>query len=481
MRKYKGNPKDEWTDLKCWAKGWGAILGLTAKNPIKIGTALFKYPWIFDLLKCNAIAQRMNEGINGSALEMIDYTCSEMIWAVVMQLRNLLTDPENTVITQGLIPTEVYHAMGLKVFIPEFVFSAALPKVDTHAAHPYFDFLTNLGLPADTCSFPRIPLGVILAGHCPPARCIVTSNLPCDGGQSAYYSLHEKMDIPMYTIDIPYDFHSEDGINKIKADLYDLIDFLEKNTGHKMDWDEFKRVCERYNRVNELEIENREMIRTPNPPGGNFAHCLNQTLWGSMLVGTKKSVEVMENFNAMLKKAYAKNEPASKYMRYRAVLWNTSTVCYPHWFNWLERCWGIVVLADMINYGLEDFIDTTTNDSLMTSLAHIYGCAQMSRHNRGPSENYMDGFRNMPQEYNADLILLSNHIGCRNSIAMSGMIQEELRRLKIPMCVIDYELSDIRICSRQGIRDQINNFMRNIMHAEPLDESLLYIDDIDSW
>jgi hypothetical protein len=64
---------------------------------------------------------------------------------------------------------------------------------------------------------------------------------------------------------------------------------------------------------------------------------------------------------------------------------------------------------------------------------------------------------------------------------MNGVMREQAQKRGIPMCFFDYELTDSRVCSRQGIRDQISSFMTNVMKAEPLDESLPVIDDDGDW
>ena len=136
----------------------------------------------------------------------------------------------------------------------------------------------------------------------------------------------------------------------------------------------------------------------------------------------------------------------------------------------------------MEKYGYDDFMDTSSNDAKMRSIAsHIGRGGPMSKHTRGSHEFFLRDFIKMPQEYNADMIILANHIGCRSVVSMSGVMIEEARKNNLLVCSIDYELEDIRICSRQGIRDQVSSFMRNVMHAEPLDESLLVIDDEKSW
>ena len=43
------------------------------------------------------------------------------------------------------------------------------------------------------------------------------------------------------------------------------------------------------------------------------------------------------------------------------------------------------------------------------------------------------------------------------------------------------EISELTGISRQGVRDQINNYMRTVMREEPLDPSLEILHDEESW
>ena len=51
----------------------------------------------------------------------------------------------------------------------------------------------------------------------------------------------------------------------------------------------------------------------------------------------------------------------------------------------------------------------------------------------------------------------------------------------IPLVWVTHDLFDPRIVSRQGVRDQINSFMRTVMREEPLDPSLEVLNDEESW
>ncbi len=126
-------------------------------------------------------------------------------------------------------------------------------------------------------------------------------------------------------------------------------------------------------------------------------------------------------------------------------------------------------------------IDTSTPDSMLLGLAEHYSNAPMSRNNRGPAENWLDDLSAMTSLYKPDFILDLNQMACRSSLAMNGVMKEWGREKNVPICFVDYNLYDMRVVSRQGVRDQINSFMLNVMKATPLDESLLEFDDSADW
>ena len=53
--------------------------------------------------------------------------------------------------------------------------------------------------------------------------------------------------------------------------------------------------------------------------------------------------------------------------------------------------------------------------------------------------------------------------------ALNGVLREKCRETGLPLLIINYDLSDPRIVSREGILEQVNHFMENIMKARRLD------------
>lgn len=483
MRKYRGNIKDQWVDFKYWGLNWLNILGLVPTNPYKVIKGMLKYPWIYDLLKTNNLVKRMNEGRNGTALLLSNIGYYHCVKGVVMMVKTFIYDSKNTILVNNLIPPEIYEAMDLKALMFEIP-GGLVSMLDQHSVDKYMDIIENNGLPGDTCSYPRIAAGIFAAGEFPmDVKAIVSNNLPCDGGMASYGYYEDSLNVPIYRLDVPYNFKNEENIATYVEDMKGMISFLEKHTGHRMDWEKLRLVLNRYNTMNEIELERWEMMRTDIPPIANdnvwFPHLWNYNFNPSSADLNQWYQEIQK----VTKEAYDRKEPALKNQRFRAVLWNPPTFGYPHFWNWIERCWGIACLNDMETFGqFEDmFIDTSTNDTMLTGLAKKWCNATMSRHNRGPKENTLPDLFDMTEKFRADFIIVANHIGCRASLGLHGAMKEEARKKSIPICFFDYELMDSRVCSRQGIRDQLNNFMFNVMKAKPLDEGLLVMDDDAEW
>lgn len=481
MKKSKGNVVDQWVDFKYWLKIWEASMALTMKEPLKMTKAMFDYPWIFDMLKTNHMATIMTEGRNGTALKAVKMVLLEQTKATVRMLQNIILDPDNTVMIHVMIPNQILQAMDLKVFTMETA-ANIIGMVDQHASYPYLDAMYNNGLPDNTCTYSTQTPGMFMAGEYPKiAKCMVTTNLPCEAHFEGYSMMSRETGIPTYWLDVPYNFKEKEGLATYVEDLKGMIKFLEEQTGHKMDWDKLREACNRHNALIEMELERWELNRAEVPPmpGDVLWHAHAQAI--SLDASTVDDVKLYKKLQKMNRKAAFTKEPAIKNIKYKTVLWSTPAFCYAGIWNWLERCWGITVLNDMETFG--DFypIDTTTPESMLEGLA-IYWCnGSMARHMRGPAENWIDGLNQITEMYHPDFILNLNHINCRAYLSLSGFFSEWSQKEDMPVCNVDYNFFDTRVVSRQGMRDQINNFMLNIMHATPLDESLLVFDDADEW
>lgn len=489
-QKWKGSLHDQWIDFKYWALLWKASVEMNSKyegkklNPEQkkiMGESMINYPWLIDMLKTGHLATAMTATRKGAALESIKMILLDQTKSTVRNVQNALLDPENTVMSHAMIPSQIYQAMGLKTFVVEQA-ANVIGLDDQHAEEKYLDAMYNLGLPDNTCTYSTQTPGMFALDEYPmKAACLVAASVPCEAHVEGYSMIAKKTGLPTYWLEIPYDFDDEEGQKVFIEDLKGLIAFLEKNTGHTMDWDKLREVCGRYNRILELELERWEMNRSDCPPVPDDALWLAHMQAFHLDASTKEDVALFEKLINISRRAYEKKQPSAPNIRYKTVFWCTPSFCYPYIWSWLENCWGVTALNDMETFGDFEPIDTSTPDTMLAGLAKYWCHGSMSRHLRGPAENWIEGLDKITELYKPDFIMNLNHNNCRGHLSLTGYLSEWSRRKKVPVCNVNYNFYDTRVCSRQGIRDQINSFMMNIMHAKPLDPSLLILDDDKDW
>lgn len=483
MLKPKDNIKDQWVDFKYWCLNWFEIIKFAGSNPYKVVTGLFKYPWIYDLLKAIKLAKSLGEERSGSYLLLSHMGIHMLICRAVEFMKRFIYGNENLVLAHNLIPPEIFYAMGVDHLIVEFP-GALIPMIDQHACERYIDSIENEGLPADTCTYPRIVAGVYNEGEIPHTKkALLYLNMPCEGGFASYYEIEKGENVPTYILDVPYNFKTVEDIAPFLDDLKGMITFLEKHTGRKMDWDKLREICRTSNKMNELELERWEMARGDAPAIAGDALWIPHLWCYNYDTGHPDTLKYYEESQKVIKKAYENKEPVIKDIKYRMVLWNPPPMIYSTFLNWFEQCWGVVCINDMLTFGHFDeyYIDTSTNESMLTGIARRWCYPTMSRNTRGPVDNYLPDIFYAMEWTRSDFLLIPAHISCRGSISLTGVLKEECHKRNIPVCFFEYGMMDVRVCSRQGIRDQVNNFMFNVMKAKPLDESLLSFDDGNVW
>jgi len=117
----------------------------------------------------------------------------------------------------------------------------------------------------------------------------------------------------------------------------------------------------------------------------------------------------------------------------------------------------------------EPYIDTSSEESMLRGLGQNIMEGPMARHTRGPSANYVEDIFDMIKQFDIDMLWVAGHVGCKNTAALNGMLREKCREQGVPMLIINYDLSDPRVASRDAILEQINHFMENIMNARRQD------------
>ncbi len=444
-----------------------SIAGLVKyKNPVSLLFDLKKYPWLKTLLKANNLHRKLAYKRKGAYLKATGETVSYVIKCVVYFIGSSLSAKERLIIHEDMVPPEIFHAMGLVPFMAEFP-GIAMPLVEPHSVEEYIDESENYGIPPDICSLPKSTLGMSIMKHFPPGKVIVSSNLPCDGGMSSYSVIEKLYDVPTFRLDIPHNFYSEKASVYFVKELRRMIKWLEENTPGKMDWDRLKEICEERNRMIEYELDLWEMIRArPAPMAGEPVY-LSHLLASNVLPGSPISTGVFRKISAICRKNFIAGKGVIQDEKFRCLLWNPPLLHTGELFNWAEQAYGVTLIMDSMSFNRrKPYIDTSSEESMLKGIGLNIMEGPMARHTRGPAVNYTDDIFRIIKQFDIDMLWVAGHVGCKNTAALNGMLREMCRERGVPMLIINYDLSDPRVVSKQGILAQIDHFMEIIMKVK---------------
>ena len=123
------------------------------------------------------------------------------------------------------------------------------------------------GLPTEICAFNRSMDGLIRAGVAPKGAMAAWHGSSCDNTPRRLQNVAKVQNIPTFFMDRPYKIFTEHTVAYWRKQNEELIAFLEKVTGKKMDYDRLKEAVDlSYRRLTQLclEIDKLlEMVPTP--------------------------------------------------------------------------------------------------------------------------------------------------------------------------------------------------------------------------
>jgi len=432
-------------------------------GPVRILQLLKRYPWVSAFLKVNKLMGRLMGNRRGVYREVTGYILNRFVDVFADITRDLDRYADRIVWHEDLVPPEVIYAMGLNPFMVEML-GIVLPLVDVAQGERLIDEAENAGLPADTCTLPRISVGLGLKKHLPPPLCVVTSNSPCDGGMTSYAFLEELYHAPTFRLDMPYRYKDPEGIAYYVKEMKKMIAFLEEHTPGRMDWDRLRAVCEERNRATAYELELWELLRHKPAPLGSDVVFLGHLAFALLQPGRPRSTQVFKQLLEFAKESMRSGGglPDEKY---RVLLWNPPTLIFPELFSWSEQEYRTTMVMDMLTFNRHPIIDTSTPDTMLHDLAQIFMQGPMAQHTRGPVEYFFEDLFFIHEHYSTDTIWMAGHIGCKNTQALLGMMREKCRRRDIPLLIIEYDLGDSRVVSADGIKEQVTMFMKTVMGA----------------
>ena len=484
--------KDTAYDFYEWARMWVMLLMTFSKDLIPALNSALHYRWMISYFCCHGFMDKNLMGLRGSNLRMshiliydvFRYVAENLVFLSKADRKNGNSTELNKMLvtfdemTMGQIMAGFPDLLGIPhQLLPVFLVS----EIDQLTCVPYIDAVESFGLPADCCPVPSSECGALVIDALPDMGSgFISSSMPCDGSTMASSSSSRRFpNTPVFHLCFPVRYEDETVLQSAAEDIKACIKFIEDQTGAKWNWDAYFSAMKRFNIETSYELQKWEINKTPYPqllgPVYELFRKWNYEMDGGI---DPRVIGTCEKVNKILLEAYEKREePWPGKMKYRAIVWSCPAHYYANFSNWAANCWGINVLVEMESLNFTKPLETEDKEEALRDLARLYERMVMRRHTNGGYHNVVTELWRQCEDWNAKLIIMYQNVACKNMATVQGLLDDQGRERGYDLIWIEHDLMDPRTVSRRTMRDKVNEYMRTVMNAEPVDPSLVEFED----
>ena len=353
--------------------------------------------------------------------------------------------------------------------------------VNNHTVLNYIDAMQSIGLPADPCPMCQAEAGIFVLDDYPDySPVMVTSNEACDGSVATSVIQDWFLNRPLFAMPQPMRFDDPLVQKHCQEEIEECWKFVEEQTGHPFNWEEYKKHAESFNKLTDFEHEKWGVAaNTPYYPINGVAQALYRIYYsqdGDRPIWHFVDAHVRKIMNKTVKNKIV-TFPKT---RHRAIAWSCAPLYYSNWCTWAYNCWGINTIINMDSLMFDQYLRTDTYEHALEDLATFNELAPMRSMAVGGHEHIFRLWEFM-EKFNCDFVVMYDQLQCKGMQGIHGMFEDEFRKRNIHAVWVPHALPDKRTVSRKEIRKIISDYMYTVMHEEPLDPSLVDFDDSESW
>ena len=500
QREWKG-VKDTAYDFRRWLKLYGYMLATLGTHPYALMKAFIRYPWMASYLTAANMMDRHKLGLRGRQLRYTEeqffgviHNSVEVILHIIERDANLHS-PNNrraarlrdkTVMFDEMTPSIIMAGFPDLDWIDVAMSPVCLPgEVDQFANIYYVDAAERQGLAADVCPLPSAEVGCAIVDDYPRVgSSFVTSSMPCDGSiGAALFTGRYFHDLPRFALTPPQRFNEPETLAYAMKDVRNCIHFIESTYGVKWNWDRFWEKAKEYNLTTQCMLDKWDVNCTPYPQVTGSALSLQreyefQTAGCLDPYMTSQDLKVTD----MMLQGYEEDKLADRRdYKYRAIVWCCPAHYYTHFTTWAEQVWGIKTLVDMESMLSHHFYHIGEKDAALADIAMAYERMMMRSHSNGGYANALDECWKMCEKFNANIVIMYDHVSCKNFGGLHGLFEDQARERGIHLIWVSHDLMDPRTVSRKAMRDAVNKYMVNVFRETPLDPTYADYSDELTW
>ena len=424
-------------DFYEWLRIWGMLLGTFSKDLVPALNSVLHYRWMMSYLCCVGFMDKNTMGQHGAALKMSHLMIYDIFRYVaenlVLQAKGDAKNGNSAELNKKVVLFDEMTMGQLMAGFPDLIgipyqlFAVFLvSEIDQLTCVPYIDAVESFGLPADCCPVPSSECGALVLDALPHmGKCFISSSMPCDGSTMASSYMSRRFpDLPVFHLCFPVRYEDEETVQCAAEDIKACIKFIEEQTGAKWSWDAYFSAMKRFNTETSYELEKWAVNQTAYPqiigPCYELFRKWNYEMDGGI---DPRILKTFKKVNKIMLKAYERKEEA------------------------------------------------------LRDLGRLYERMVMRRHTNGGYQHVVDELWKQCEIWNVDLIIMYQNVACKNMATVQGILDDQAREQNRKMIWIEHDLMDPRTVSRRQMRDKVSEYMRTVMHAEPLDPTLVDFED----
>jgi benzoyl-CoA reductase/2-hydroxyglutaryl-CoA dehydratase subunit BcrC/BadD/HgdB len=329
---------------------------------------------------------------------------------------------------------------------------------------------TGIGFDAMRRELGEIPPDAPDGGMAEPDM-LLGCSAACDPRYKWYQALGHYKDTPIYNIDVVYppidadvdlvrDYYLKYQVEELKG----LVDFLEKQTGRKMDWELLDRTIDLAEETSALWREVHELrknIPCPMPAGDHFRTFVPGRFW----MGTQEALEFYRELRDECKQRVDNGIGVIPNEKYR-LLWGGGL---PPWhtmsiFNYFEDHGAVFVRET--SYSPYEPVEIPPNIHPLERLAwRVFGnwTFRNKKAQKGCGDPAVQRLLDWIDEYNAVGMVMHQTLTCRattiGQIHYKRMVQEHF---ELPIMLLESDIVDVRAYSETQTKERVDAFIELI-------------------
>jgi benzoyl-CoA reductase/2-hydroxyglutaryl-CoA dehydratase subunit BcrC/BadD/HgdB len=377
----------------------------------------------------------------------------QMIYDYYSALANAQQNGKFVVAHTIFFPVEIFHALDILPLHLEFtgymmsLFGIKCNDVLAKAA--------EMELASEICSGHRLVEGALGLNMLPQADAVVCSNLVCDNGLKTGEMVMEYNHCPGFLFDYPF-HQNETGKKYIMEELKSVIDFLERTSGHKMNWNKLsENIAETDKQLTLIRQINDLCKKVPSPfQPQDFLKFLCVDY---MSAGKPVITNYLTGLRDELAAKVAAGQGFANPERLRLM-----GLMIPPWYlqgdidaTLAENNAAIVCYPNLCDWGEETHLDP---DKPLESIAKKLAISPPMRTFGPLDERAINPVIKGARDYKIDGAVNFTHLGCRQMGPTLKVFKDALNEMDIPVLNIDCDLVDSTITSPDEVRNKLEQF-----------------------